>query len=469
MDEFLNNTPESETETPEQNTENISEVEQTESQFENTVQEDQLGEQNFSQETNNFDDVNPVQVPIGNPVNFSPIEPIKDYKPMSKGLKVFSLVIALIIALTGTTLTGYYIGKNSTKANFSNKNYKLDLAAKPKDTDEMTAAEVYQKVDNSIVGITVYNSSNQGGQASGIIFSDDGYIVTNDHIYKNIPNAKFKIHTHDGTEYDAKYVAGDNISDLAVLKIDNCKLNAATFGDSEDLYYGQNVVAIGRPSDATETSSITSGIVSALNRRVSNTSNHPARLIQTSSPINPGSSGGALVNMYGQVVGVTSSKIASVEYEGIGYAIPTTIMKRVVEDLISDGKVVSRAKLGITYTAVDSVTAEIKGYEHTGLLIETVLTDSDLYNHIQKGDLITKINDIEIVNDDTVLDIIEQCSAGDTITVTVITQKGGTQTFTAKLKANPGESSYTTNATSGNNQSGSSNSQGGTFDFPFGE
>lgn len=407
--------------------------------------------------------------PIYNPVSYSPVKPVKDYRPMSRGLKVFSLILVAIIALTGTSLIGYYVGKNEVSFSANKKTTtKVDLAAKPEATDEMTAAEVYAEVNESVVGITVYNTSGEGGQASGIVFSKDGYIITNDHIYSEIANAKFKIHTHDGKEYDAKYVAGDLISDLAVLKIENCDLKPAVFGDSDELYEGQNVVAIGRPNDATDTSSITRGIISALNRRVSNSSNYSARLIQTDSPINPGSSGGALVNMYGQVVGVTSSKLASVDYEGVGYAIPTTVMKHIVEELIDEGKVVSRAKLGITYTEINSVLAEINGYDYTGLLVASVSEDSDLYGKIGEGDVITKINDVEITSADLVLDIIEQCSAGDKITVTVVTSKGKTETYSVELKANIGESSYTTKASSsssGNN----SEANGGTFDFPFGE
>ena len=199
-----------------------------------------------------------------------------------------------------------------------------------------------------------------------------------------------------------------------------------------------------------------------------NSSSYSSRLIQTDSPINPGSSGGALVNMYGQVVGVTSSKLASVEYEGIGFAIPTTIMKRIVDELISEGKVVTRAKLGITYTTINSVFAEINGYKQTGLLVASVSDDSDLYGKINEGDIIIKINDIDVTDDDVVLDIIEKCSAGDTITVTVITKKKEQKTFKAVLKANVGESSFTTKEIE-KDSSNNSSKNGGTFDFPFGE
>lgn len=404
--------------------------------------------------------------PVYNPVSYSPVNSINDYKPMSKGLKVFALIMAAVIVLTGACLTGYYVGRSSVSVAGNSNATKVDLAAAPKDTDEMTSAQVYDKVNESIVGIRIYNSSNQGGQASGIIFSRDGYIVTNDHIYAEVPAAKFRIYTHDGKEYDAKYVAGDQVSDLAVLKIDGATFTPAEFGNSDDLFYGQNVVAIGRPSESTDPSSITRGVISALDRRVQTTSNYSARLIQTDSAINPGSSGGALVNMYGQVVGVTSSKLASVEYDAVGYAIPTTTMKRIVDELIEKGRVESRAKLGVTYLAIDSVTKEIGGYQTTGLLLDAVAEDSDLYGKADKGDFITHINGIEVTSDDIVLNIIEQSYAGDKITVTIYTEEGKTVEVEAVLKANISESSYTTVE---NNSSSNSQNNGGTFDFPFGE
>lgn len=444
MDEFLNQQPQEENDINEE----IKPIESEEN-------------------TEMTEDVTMPQEPLFTPVTFSPVTHTNDYKPMSHGLKIFSLVLVLIIMLTSTCLIGYFAGKNSVNIyNGKPANVKIELESIPDNTKELTAAKIFENVNPSVVGITIYNASGEGTQASGIVYSENGYIITNDHIYSEVPSAKFKIHTYDGKEYDAKFVAGDQISDLAVLKIENCDLTPAVFGNSNDVYMGQTVVAIGRPNDATDISSITSGIISATNRRVQNSSNYSARLIQTDSPINPGSSGGALVNMYGQVIGVTSSKLANVAYEGVGYAIPTTIMKRIVSELITEGKVVSRAKLGITYVAINSVTAEINKLDHIGLQIQSVSTDSDLYGKVTKGDMITKINDIEVMSDNTVLDIIENCSAGDKISVTVITTKNETKTFTVQLSANIGKSSYTTKSQSSNTES---QTPGGTFDFPFGE
>lgn len=405
---------------------------------------------------------------VYNRINYTPVNPIGDYKPMNKGLKIFAAVMAAVILLTGASATGYFLGKSKSNPTLRG-NVKIDLAAKPADTDEMTAAQVYDKVNASVVGITVYNTAGNSAQASGVFYSEDGYIVTNDHIYSEVGAPKFKVYTSDGKQYDAKYVSGDKISDLAILKIDGKGFAAAEFGDSEQLVYGESVVAIGRPSDATEASSITKGIISSVERRVKTTTSYSAKLIQTDSAINPGSSGGALVNMYGQVIGITSSKLAGVVYDAVGYAIPTKTMKRICSELIKEGKVVSRAKLGITYTAINSVTAEISGYSNVGLYVASVSEDSDLYGKVSEGDTITRINDIEVTNDDVVLDIIDNCSAGDKITVTVITKSGSEKSFEAALKANIGESSYSTEINSDNTSSDNSSSSGGTFNFPFGQ
>ncbi|MBR6502733.1 MAG: trypsin-like peptidase domain-containing protein [Clostridia bacterium] len=414
--------------------------------------------------------------PMWNRVEYTPEEKIEDYKPMNKGFKVFCLVMSAVIVLTATATGGYFLGKSnvSTNNSYIGNNVTVGLEAKPVDTDANTPAQVYQMVNESIVGIRTYNDAGKAGDSSGVIYSADGYIVTNDHIYAEIGAPKFKIFTHDGTEYDAVYVAGDTVSDLAVLKIVNgTGFKPATFGDSAQLINGENVVAVGRPSDATDSSSITSGVISLTSRRVKTTSSYTARLIQTDSAINPGSSGGALVNMYGQVVGITASKLAGVEYDAIGFAIPTKTMKRVVEQLIAQGKVTDRAKLGISYTEVNSVTADVKNYGAVGLLVATVSDDSDAYGKIGEGDMITHVNGIKITNDDIILNIIEDCKAGDTITLTVLLNEGDEIVLDVKLRANIGESSYSAEIGSREEmqtpQQGNPGSGGGKFDFPDGE
>ncbi len=402
---------------------------------------------------------------VYNKINYSPQAPVKDYKPMSKGIKFFAFIIALVIALSAAAFIGYNLGENSVfTTGKSSAKSSLQLSQKPAKTDEMTVAQVYEKVNKSIVGITVYNLAGEAAQGSGIIFTKEGYIVTNDHIYSEISSPMFKVYTHDSKEYTAEYVAGDKTSDLAVLKIVNAKekFQPAEFANTDELFYGERVVAIGRPGQATEPSSVTEGIISALDRRIQSTTNYSARVLQTTCAINPGSSGGALVNMYGQVVGVTSAKLVSVDYDNVGYAIPTDIVKRIVDELVEYKKVKTRAKLGITYRMIDSVTAEINNQKTVGLLIDSVAEDSGLYGKVVKGDIITHINGIKITDSDIVLDIIEKCKAGDMIEVTVMTSSGS-KTETAELKANVGESSYTDKEISQGEQNN------GKFNFPEGE
>lgn len=376
---------------------------------------------------------------VYNPITVGEVLPEKNDKKSSLGLKVFAFIMVMVIAVSTACVTGYFFGRKQTP---NKPKVNVNLASKPADTDEMTAAQVYDEVSDCIVGIIVYNDLGAASYASGVIYTEDGYIVTNDHIYSSIAAPKFKIYTQDGKEYDAVYVAGDTVSDLAVLKIDAKGFKAATFGNSDEIIYGENVVAIGCPDEPTDKASITRGIVSAVDRRVQTTSSYSARLIQTDSPINPGSSGGALVNMYGQVVGITSAKLVAEDLEAVGYAIPTTTMKYIVEELIKEGKVISRAKLGISYYAVDSISVELGKYKYVGLLVDTVSKDSDLYGKLKKGDTIIQINDVEIVDDAVVLNLIEQCRAGDQITVTFITESGESKTLKATLRANVSESSY---------------------------
>ena len=376
---------------------------------------------------------------VYNPVTVGEIVSEKDDRVSGRGLKIFAFIMAMVILISTACVTGYFVGKNNgaykSKVN-------VNLASKPANTDEMTAAQVYDKVSDSVVGIIVYNENGSASYASGVIYTEDGYIVTNDHIYSNIPAPKFKVYTQDGKEYSAEYVAGDTVSDLAVLKMDGKGFKAASFGNSDELIYGESVVAIGCPNEPIDKASITRGIVSAVDRRVQTTSSYSARLIQTDSPINPGSSGGALVNMYGQVVGITAAKLVAEAHESVGYAIPTTTMKYIVEELIKEGKVISRARLGITYYAVDSIAVELGKYKYVGLLVDSVAEDSDLYGKLKKGDTIVQINGVDTTDDAVVLNIIEQSRAGDKITVTIVTESGESKTYKATLRANVGESSY---------------------------
>ncbi|MEE0839106.1 MAG: trypsin-like peptidase domain-containing protein [Acutalibacteraceae bacterium] len=415
--------------------------------FENTVSDSDVINSEFIEEAineaNSYEEAKPIienATPVFKPQAFEYSPVVKKKEPISKGLKVFALIMAAVIIATGSCIGGYLLGVNRISGN----NYSsttLDLTAKPADTDEYTAAQVYDMVNKSVVGITVYGASGNASTASGVVYTEDGYIITNDHIYEGIAGAKFRVRFSDGKEYPAVFVAGDTRSDLAVIKIDGNGFTPAVFGNSEELVIGENVVAVGRPNQIEE-NSITEGIVSLKDRRVSTSSNYTMKMIQTSTPINPGNSGGALVNMYGQIIGITSSKIAGDAYEGIGFAIPTTTTKWVVESLIEYGCVNDRARLGITYQTINEITKEIGGYKTTGILVASVAEDSGLYGKVNEGDIITEVNGVAITSDSVILDAIEASKPSDVLEFTVYTESGATKRISAKLLPDTGSSSY---------------------------
>ena len=354
------------------------------------------------------------------------------------GINLFFTLICFLLAVSIAAAAGYIVGSNKDKI----INNGVVLAPKPNDNETLTTEEVYNKVNPSVVGITIYNDNGVSGYASGVVYSEDGYIITNDHIYENDKNAKFKIHDYQSNTYDAHYVAGDTRSDLAVLKIDSDGFFPATFGDSDEINFGEDVVAIGRPSSPSDDSSITKGIISYPKRRVRNSTNYSSKLIQTDSAINPGSSGGALVNMYGQIVGITSSKLVGNSYEGVGYAIPTVTVKKIVESLIENGTVMNRGILGFTYQQIDSFSST-NGISY-GLLIASISDGSDMLNKVAVGDIITAVNGQKIVTDDVLIDTLELVLPGDTLTLDVFTKSGTTKQVKVKVLHDYGTSSYVT-------------------------
>lgn len=381
------------------------------------------------------------------------------------GLRCFCIILSAVIVLSCFTAGGYFLGLNKSNNKLLYTATELELANKPIDSNSLTPAGVYKDYAKTIVGILVYNSNGDVGQASGVVYSKDGYIVTNDHIYSSVPAAKFKVYTEDGIEYDAVFVAGDTRSDLAIIKIiDSVSLTPAIFGDSEQVITGESVCAIGRPNGYNLQSTLTCGTVSVPKVRQSITSSYSTNFIQTDTPINPGNSGGGLFNMYGQIVGITSSKIAGTVYEGLGFAIPSRSVKRIVESLIEHGNVKDRARLGVSYRFYNTAEAEIMNLKASGLQIAEVNIESDLNGKISVGDIITEVND-KIINDDAViLDIIEESRPGDTLKFTVVNIDGSSKEVSAILLADEGSSSYVSEL----KQVPNNQNNNGVFDFPEG-
>ena len=239
-----------------------------------------------------------------------------------------------------------------------------------------------------------------------------------------------KVITSDGKTYEAELIGSDSMTDLAVIKVDAEGLTAAEFGSSSDLVVADPVIAIGNPGGLQ--SSVTVGYVSALNRPVtSSDTGYTMNCIQTDAAINPGNSGGALVNMYGQVIGINSSKIVATGYEGLGFAIPIDDALPIIRNLKDYGYVKDRAMLGISGQYLDSWTANFYGLP-SGMYVAEVNNESVSDAGVQQGDVITKIDDEEITSANTISNYIAKKKPGDEVTLT-ITRGLTNKTFTCKV------------------------------------
>lgn len=295
-------------------------------------------------------------------------------------------------------------------------------------SETLSAAEIYEKEAPSIVGICVYNQGSQPGddpamEGSGIIISENGYIMTNSHVINDSNEFPVEVVLSTEERYVATVVGFDKRTDLAVIKIEATGLPVATLGNSDDLRVGDWVLAIGNPGGLDYNNSLTRGIVSALNRPVDSKAQSAMKYIQTDAAINPGNSGGALFNMYGQVIGINTSKIQG--YEGMGFAIPITTAKKIVDDIIANGYVADRVRLGLTGSVVSEYHAHIYNLPQ-GVIIRSISDDSDLKNKgVMEDDIITKINGKDVTSMDDIYDELANHVPGDTVTLTIYRSGNG--------------------------------------------
>lgn len=284
---------------------------------------------------------------------------------------------------------------------------------------ELSLQELYDQCSKSIVAIKGYQDGVDGYYwGSGIILSKDGLILTNTHVIENCDTASVTL--FDNSSYDAALVGADSTSDIAVLRIEATGLTPASFGDSAELAIGDQVAAIGNPLGETFRMTLTDGIISAIDRGISY-NGHSMTLLQTNTAINEGNSGGALFNMYGQVIGVTNMKMMSSysSIEGIGFAIPSSTIAAVADSLMQYGEVRGRTAIGITVGAIpENVTSH---YDlPTGLYVSAVEEKSDAAaKGIQQGDIITAVNGSPASATSDILTVKNTLSVGDTITFTI--------------------------------------------------
>ena len=297
--------------------------------------------------------------------------------------------------------------------------------------DALTTREIAEKVKPSIVGIVVYtnNSGNSAGEGTGVIWEEDStgtytYIITCAHVISD-PGIKVRVQTENGTMYDAEIVGFDSRTDLGVVKIQATGLPKAELGDSDALRVGDNVFAIGNPGGVEFFGSFTGGYVSAIDRPVSSEIGYTMKCIQHDAAINPGNSGGALVNVYGQVIGINSQKIAATDYEGMGFAIPMSSAKQIIEELTQFGYIPNRPKLGISYYPVSASTqysmiAQIQGLPAGTLIIDDIDAESALANtEARRYDMIIAVNGQNLTTADVLLELIENGKVGTKLTLTL--------------------------------------------------
>ena len=294
--------------------------------------------------------------------------------------------------------------------------------ATPASEDEADGAlslqEIYNKCIGSVVSIT---ASAQSGKSSGtgIVLSADGYLITNHHVIENAQ--VIAVQTSDDRQFQASIIGSDEASDLAVLKVDATDLQPAEFGDSGKLAVGDRVVAIGDPLGAQLRGTMTSGIVSAINRDLE-VNDRTMTLIQTDAALNNGNSGGPLINCYGQVIGINTMKLRSyysTTAEGLGFAIPMAVAKPILEELMENGYVAGRPAIGISY---DTLPLAFRIYYNLpeGAYISAVYDGSDAQaKGVTAGDIITAVNGTRVTSIDELNRVKNQFTAGDSITLTL--------------------------------------------------
>ncbi|MEG1436188.1 MAG: trypsin-like peptidase domain-containing protein [Oscillospiraceae bacterium] len=383
---------------------------------------------------------NPSGSPSGSHFSSSQKPPKYPKKPQKTGIRVFVGLILAVVAVCGIVIAIAFFDEDNGGGNTQTTNQgdtpSIDIKPTPspsKDdgaapTGVLTSVQVAKKVSESVIAVLAYQDNRLAGEGSGVIMTEDKgstYVITCAHII-NTAGTSVRIQTSNGTKHDAEIVGYDNKTDVGVLRIAKTGFKVAEFGDSSKLQVAEPVYAIGNPGGTAFYGSFTAGVVSAIDRvTAAGESGYSMPCIQHDAAINPGNSGGALVNSYGQVIGINSSKIADTEYEGMGFAIPISVAKDIVDKIIANGYVPNRPKLGISFSEVSSsqtysMIVQIKGLPNGSVVIAAIDENSSLNGtDAQVGDLITAVNGKKLSTSGVLLDEIENSKVGDTITLSL--------------------------------------------------
>lgn len=453
MDDMLNNIPEigNEAEEKERETEATPEsLVEPEAAFENPETNNEEFEDNTDASINEEADHNDDEAaPDLSKLLFSTPEPEKKEKKAkltngktNLGRLIFIIIICLSIAFVALALgitmaTSDVLVPNENENNFESiDGAEPNLQESPIVFEEydgegsMTPAQVYDYVKDTNVGVLVYYNGEMIGEGSGIIVGEDEahqytYIITAAHVIYD-SGVEVEVQFSDETEADATIIGYDEKTDIGVIRVEKTGLQAAVFGNSDNLVVGQAVYAIGNPGGTEFFGSFTSGIVSAIDRPIPTTSSaYDLPCIQHNAAINPGNSGGALVNEFGQVIGLNSSKIASMDYEGMGFAVPSNTIIQIYESILANGYVAGRPMLGINYIPASSdefynTIVQENDLPSGTIVIASISESSDLNNHdVIVGDLIIAVNGEDLNSTDILPEIVAESSIGTEIELTI--------------------------------------------------
>lgn len=370
-------------------------------------------------------------------------KPKKPRKPMTRGGVAIALAVTMIFSCGLGFGGGYLANKvntstsgslNITKANNSGTTTTASTTSTANSTSEIvkkTADSVVEISTESVVTGSFAQQYVQQGAGSGVIISQDGYILTNNHVIDGANSVKVRL--RDGTEYDATIIGSDADNDIALLKVEATGLSPATFGDSSSLAVGDYVVAIGNPLGELG-GTVTDGIISALARKVT-IEDTQMTLLQTNAQVNPGNSGGGLFNANGELVGIVNAKQSATEVEGIAFAIPINNVLDILSDLKEYGYVTGKVDLGMDFTDITSnETAFYYGVNQTGCYVLSVDTGSNAEKAgMTRGDLVTKVNDTDVSSSDDITTALQNAEVGDTVTFTV-SRRGTSKTISFVLE-----------------------------------
>lgn len=370
-------------------------------------------------------------------------KPKKQRKPISRGGIAIALAVTMVFSCGLGFGGGYFANKvntstsgslNITKTSNSGTTTTASSTSKANSTSEIvkkTADSVVEISTESVVTGSFAQQYVQQGAGSGVIISQDGYILTNNHVINGANSVKVRL--RDGTEYDATIIGSDSDNDIALLKVSATGLSSATFGDSNSLAVGDYVVAIGNPLGELG-GTVTDGIISALARKVT-IEDTQMTLLQTNAQVNPGNSGGGLFNANGELVGIVNAKQSATEVEGIAFAIPINNVLDILSDLKEYGYVTGKVDLGIDFTDITSdETAFYYGVNQTGCYVLSVDSGSNAEKAgVTRGDLVTKVNDTDVSSSSDITTALEKAEVGDTVTFTV-SRRGTSKTISFVLE-----------------------------------